>query len=141
MVAFHKQLFRHDPENGLHGDCYRTAVACILGLEPAEVPHVYDGTDDETGVPRMRAWLAERGMALISINFDASVPRAGLLEAAGRASGGLPYLLTGKSRNGCSHVVVCEGEAIIHDPALDNSGIIGPAGDEWWMIEWVVGRV
>jgi hypothetical protein len=141
MVAFHKQLFRHDPENGLHGDCYRTAVACILGLEPADVPHVYDGTDDDTGVQRMRAWLAERGMALIGINFDASVPLAALLEAAGRASGGLPYLLTGKSRNGCSHVVVCEGDTIIHDPALDNSGIVGPAGDEWWMIEWVVGRV
>lgn len=28
-----KQAFKHDPANGIYGDCYRTGIACILGID------------------------------------------------------------------------------------------------------------
>lgn len=38
-MQYHKQLNKRDPENGVFGDCYRTAVACILDKHPSEVIH------------------------------------------------------------------------------------------------------
>lgn len=33
-MKYNKQLFRHHPEQGIFGDCHRTAIACMLDLEP-----------------------------------------------------------------------------------------------------------
>ena len=62
-MKFHKQLYRHDPENGVWGDCYRTAWACLLDLEPEDVPHFCEGfTDDGAATAKLDAWLRERGL-------------------------------------------------------------------------------
>ena len=47
------------------------------------------------------------------------------------------YMLTGKSKNNVGHVVVCCNDRIIHDPSLDNSGIVGPI-DDTFIIEMLV---
>jgi len=36
-----KQIYFHNPEKGSHGDCYRTCIACILEIEPVEVPKLF----------------------------------------------------------------------------------------------------
>jgi hypothetical protein len=65
-VRFTKQLFRHKPDEGVFGDCFRTAIACILELDaiPTEdvahalfcaktfsdgLPYIFSGTS-RTGV-------------------------------------------------------------------------------------------
>ena len=37
--SFQKQANRHDPENGIFGDCYRTCLAGLLGVDRDSVPH------------------------------------------------------------------------------------------------------
>jgi hypothetical protein len=47
----HKQRFRHDPANGIYGDCWRTAIACLLDIQPEEIPHehrVYADNEQQT---------------------------------------------------------------------------------------------
>ena len=50
----HKQLNRHRPEEGVFGDCYRTAIACLLDLRPQDVPHVADTSTMAEQDRRMR---------------------------------------------------------------------------------------
>ncbi|MEY9718807.1 hypothetical protein [Sinorhizobium fredii] len=138
MIQRHQQLLRHKPEEGVHGDCFRTVVACILHLPPEEVPHVYDGTDDETGYERMRAFLRDRGFVLLQVVLNGTMTLEEILAYGARCSAGLPWLLTGESRNGTNHVVVCIGDQIAHDPAIDQSGIVGPTLEGAWWIEWIV---
>lgn len=132
-----KQLNRHDPENGVLGDCYRTAIACLLDLKPEEVPHVHEhvgAMNMQDQQDMMAAWLRERG--LVEVN----VPLAGgaeltpeiALECMERWSGGTHYMLTGYSRTGCNHVVICKGREIVWDPSLTDAGIVGPADDGYY---------
>jgi hypothetical protein len=42
------------------------------------------------------------------------------------------------SKNGCSHVVIAKGDQIVHDPAIDNSGIIGPNDDGFYHVGFLL---
>lgn len=139
MLQRHTQLFRHDPENGTHGDCFRTVVACILGCEPVDVPHVFDGSDDTGGYQRMRDYLEQKGCRLVGCGLRAGeLELQEMLDIAAQWSHGLHYLLTGTSRTGVNHVVICHGNAIVHDTSQNSSGIIGPTLEGNWHIEWIV---
>jgi hypothetical protein len=139
LLQRHTQLFRHDPENGTHGDCFRTVVACILGCDPVDVPHVYDGTDDPTGYQRMRDFLKGKGFRLVGCGYVAGdLQLQDVLNLGAHHSHGLPWLLTGKSRTGVNHVVICQDNEIIHDTSQNSSGIIGPTLEGTWHIEWIV---
>ena len=127
----YKQLYRHDPDNGTTGDCGRAVIACLLDMRPEEVPHFYHDdyfTDDpaEWKGNRLRDdWLRERGLALITVAYDGeAISLEDLL--CQYTDPDVYYVLQGKSRNDTSHVVICEGGKIVHDTALDDSGIIGP---------------
>lgn len=139
-ILKHTQEFKHDPDNGVYGDCWRTVVACLLELPRDAVPHVCNGPDDGKATERMRAFLAERGYAMIQIPIAGDVPLADALALGERCAGGLPYALTGTSRTGVNHVVICEGADIVHDTSITQSGIIGPTSDGLWWLEWYVRR-
>ncbi|HEY0684719.1 MAG TPA: hypothetical protein VGD45_20450 [Steroidobacter sp.] len=120
-----KQLFRHDPANGVYGDCHRTAIACLLDLEPDQVPHFGEHyTDSETFHRRESEWLETRGWCTVSVAYNASLDD--VLRCQGFMNPDVLYLLGGKSRTGCGHTVIGCGDRIIWDPSLDDSGIIGP---------------
>lgn len=133
-----KQLFRHNPAEGTWGDCYRTAVACLLDLATADVPHVYDqGVDGETGTAAMNAFLAGRGLVPVTVIYDGDADLQQVLTAREHYTPGIPYMLIGQSGNNVDHVVIaCDGR-IIWDPSLDDSGIIGPSSDGHWWIEYL----
>lgn len=81
----------------------------------------------------MQDFLAQRGYALASIAFSGGEPQ-GVLNYMKHCNPGLYYLLSGNSKNNCGHVVVCLDDQIIHDPSLDNSGIIAPMSDgNFWI--------
>jgi hypothetical protein len=136
-----KQLFPHKPDEGIWGDCLRTALACLLDVEPDAVPHFNeraDGRDDQDVARLVNEWVGSKGLALISVFFNGETPLDDVLAAAAYGSFGMPFLLSGTSRSGCDHVVICKGSEIVWDPSQVDSGIIGPLKDGRWMIEWLV---
>jgi len=128
-MKYHIQQFKHDPDNGQYGDCYRTAIACILNLEIEDVPHFFhDGADKETCNARVSEWLRERNLALFSAPYDCSLNRLSEIHAS--LNPGALCLLSGKSKTGTNHTVIFKDGKIIHDPSPINAGIIAPCIDE-----------
>lgn len=140
MTPF-KQLYNHDPKNGLYGDCYRTAIGCLLDLPPEKVPHFYDGydqNDDATEANKtVKYWLLQQGVALVQIAYEASL--ADVLTAQSINNPGLYYMLSGRSgKNDCNHVVIACGGDIVWDPSKVNSGVKGPNQNGQIIIEYLV---
>lgn len=133
-----KQLFRHAPEAGVTGDCWRSTIACLLDMHPSEVPHFVEGCwEDGLEVKRRtKAWLATRGLSMVENAFDCDLHD--VLSSVGSINPGLHYLLGGNSRNGTGHSVVCCDDQIVWDPALDNSGIVAPMDDGYYWVTWLV---
>ncbi|MDI1264998.1 MAG: hypothetical protein PS018_17245 [bacterium] len=134
-----KQLFRHRPADGIFGDCHRTAIAIVLDLDAADVPHFMDQSDGKNANDahdRVEAWLNERGIATINILFPGEVPLDEVLStvAACNPRGRPAFILGGKSRNGVNHSVVCCDGEIVCDPSQDDSGIVGPCHDGFYWL-------
>lgn len=133
-----KQKFRHDPANGVYGDCARAAVASIFEMPLDDVPHFYDkDASDIDGKIAFTNFLLERGLRPISVPFPGAIPIEDILGTMRRLNPDVHYLLTGTSRSGVNHVVVCKDDQIIHDPSLDDSGIVGPCSDGCWWLEFI----
>jgi hypothetical protein len=130
-----KQRNRHDPANGVYGDCHRAAVATVLDLALDQVPHFGEGgpAAEEFGV-RAREFRRSKGLVPISAVYAPDSGHLLILHVVGTMNPGVPYLLGGRSRNGVDHTVVCVGDEIVHDPSLDDSGIVGPCGDGWYWV-------
>jgi hypothetical protein len=140
-MRIQKQLNRHQPDKGIYGDCHRTAIACVLDLDPKDVPHFMDKLPNGSDAPdvwgEIERWLNARGLTQINIAFPGAVSLRDVLEAievSNASSPGLVYLLGGTSRNNLNHTVVCCGGEIVCDPSLDNSGIIGPMSHGYWCV-------
>lgn len=131
-----KQLLRHKPP-ATYGDCFRTAIAIVLDMNAADIPHFMDGgVSGEEGAAAAEAFLNARGLTAINIVCDGARPLQAVLDSiAGTNLRQLPvFLVTGTSRNGCAHVVVaCNGD-IVCDPSLDDSGIVGPCDDGFYWL-------
>ena len=62
-----------------------------------------------------------------------------VLATIGYCNPGIVYLLSGYSRTGCAHAVVCRDDKIVHDPSLTDAGIVGPHPDTgFFWISFVV---
>lgn len=132
-----KQLFRHRPQNGEIGDCHRTAIACLLDLEPQDVPHFGEMDWDfdkqcfrENGDfhRNVREWLRTRGLAPVDAVYACTLEE--LLVSLGALNPSAYYLLGGQSRNNVNHTVIGCGGEIVWDPSIDESGIVGPCNPE-----------
>lgn len=135
-----KQLNLHKPTEGIWGDCYRTCIACLLDMAPADVPHFYDGPDIEAEREERRAardaWLHGRGFSLVTVGFDCDL--RDLLRVMEHNNPGTYYILAGFSRTGVNHVVIACGGEIVHDPSLTDGGIIGRCDDGYHWVEFLV---
>lgn len=129
-----KQRNRHDPANGVYGDCHRACVASILELPYEEVPHFSDGPDDGRFAERERDFFARWGLVPITVAYNGHATLDQIMLTLKVQCPGVYALLGGSSRNGTNHsVVVLDGE-ITHDPSIDQSGIVGPCSDgNWWL--------
>lgn len=125
MSDYYKQLHRHDPSEGLIGDCWRTCIANLMGLKPTEVPHfaekyfAADGGDASEFFAATRAWLALRGLALVTIAVN-----AGCLENSLQLSQA-PYIIGGRTGlKDVGHVCLGHGHLqILHDPSGEESAL------------------
>ena len=138
-MLFNKQLYRHDPDNGVWGDCHRTAIACLLNLEPEQVPHFgRNGAPAETFHRRVDVFLRCCGLDTFAVLYPGETSLEDVLATQGHLNPRNLYMLGGTSRTGCNHTVICRGGEIIWDPSLDDSGIIGPMDDGYWWISFLV---
>lgn len=135
-MRFQKQLFRHKPDEGIYGDCARTVIACLLDMEPEEVPHEHREMASGEQFEMHERFLRTRGLARIDIPF-ACDDLDTILTVGEYRSNGMPYVLAGKSRTGVNHVVICQGNKIIWDPSLTDAGIVGPSDDGHFWISWL----
>ena len=138
MIPY-KQLYRHDPENNIWGDCGRTCIACLLEIEPIYVPHFFDN-NNENGNEDMRNWLLARGYNIVQIALNVQNLETALEWAKCTIKHDY-YILLGTSKNNVSHVVICKGNEIVHDPAIGNPGIIGPTADGHIWIDLIYKRI
>lgn len=131
------QANRHKPDEGIYGDCARTVLACLLDLPRDDVPHfAEDDPDTSTFNHRIDNYLAEHhGLARVSVLYPADNGLDPILESIGLMNPGLRFILTGKSKTGVNHVVICQDGKIEHDPSITQAGIIGPCDPDgfYWV--------
>jgi len=135
------QANRHKPDEGLYGDCHRTAIAVLLGLDREEVPHfASDNCTTAVFTERVSSWLDERGLMQLWFVFDGGDLLSTILTALERLNPGVPYLLGGRSRTGVNHTVVCQGGEIVCDPSQTGAGIVGPTDGGYYHVNFIVSK-
>lgn len=109
------------PDGPLIGDCWRTAIATILGLPRDDVPHfVALGWDEDPNTYHdlAQAWLEGRGLTLRYWGvLEQARPWCKFLIAAGKSP-----------RGEWDHAVVIDADTsgLVHDPHPSGTGIDGP---------------
>src|SRR5882672_2255617 len=100
-----------DP-SGVPGDCVRAAVASLLDLDPARVPHFTCQDDVRTwhyaliGFAHEHGWRIDRRTA----DENGTLPEFGLA--------------IGQSPRGLSHAVVAVGGKVVWDPHPSRDGLV-----------------
>ena len=93
------------------GNCYATAISCIIGTEPDEVIQIQEYYDDENWHEILDNWLKENGWEQIQID--------------GHLKGDEIYLVIGESPRDekITHICLYRDGEILHDPHPSNDGI------------------
>ena len=121
-MLHHEQAFRrHQPENGLYGDCFRTLIACLLDLPRDDVPNFAEGLPAWTPeaqaecIRRARAWLApERTVWNFPIKAS---DLATVMGWTARHNPDCRYIVCGGTRwKGVNHAVAAWGDRIEWNP-------------------------
>lgn len=128
----------------VNGNCYPTAVACILEVPPTDVPNIETLWDVGTGFAYdvMHKWLNEKGYKLRDFAVEYSVFHEGsekikdtinvdyLSNLSEDTKAQLReelkdkyYMVSGKSRRGIYHVCIYKNGSLIHDPHPTSEGI------------------
>lgn len=132
-----KQQYRHDPPR-IWGDCHRACIASILELPLAAVPNFHEPPPGEPwhaarAAIREREFLIARGFVPITTAFTSDTPLADILHSQRHYNPDTYWILGGTSKNGVGHSVVVYDGRIVHDPSLDESGIVGPMDEgHYW---------
>jgi len=122
----HIQRIKHDPENGQYGDCYRTAIACLLDVEPEEVPHF---CIPEISDPHdlMSHWLLEyKKCSIFTSVFSGDNTYKEVLQYVEFNNKNIYYLLSARSKI-ANHIWICINNEIVHDPSGNNITPLGPS--------------
>jgi hypothetical protein len=129
-----KQRNLHKPDEGIYGDCHRAVIASLLELEIEEVPHFGDeAPDGREFYRRVREFLLTKDLIDVNIVYNAEL--SGVLKVMKSMNPGLYYILGGLSKTGVDHSVICFEDEIVHDPSINQSGIVGPCKNDglYWV--------
>lgn len=134
------QLFRHRPDEGQIGDCWRTVIACLLNMPAADVPHFVQTCWNEsaTATARLRAWLASVGYGYVEMAYTGTGALQSILDSIADCNPNTYYLLGGNSKTGCGHCVIGLNDQVAWDPSPDAVGITGPMDDGYYWIGFLV---
>ncbi|EGF93816.1 hypothetical protein ABI_00480 [Asticcacaulis biprosthecium C19] len=131
------QLFRHRPDQGIWGDCHRTCIANILEIPAADVPHSHQEMSGEEFKAQMDGYLASLG--LISLTLWWPKPIDYILGIHRDLNPEISYILSGRTKKGIDHSVLCVGGVIRKNPSLDpDNDLVTPASDQNFQTTYVV---
>lgn len=127
----------------VYGDCQRTCIAMLMGLDPSEVPHFGDANLFPPDASRSAeaGWLCSRGYGYVQVPVFGEWG----LDYIKTLVGGVPVIVSGRSPRGdWNHdVVLFDGQ--IFDPHPDDLGLAGPCIDkdkpdepEWYWVRFMV---
>lgn len=124
MTPIYQEHPYHAPEKGIFGDCYRAALASLLDMPLADVPHFVTYPEAERrGV--YREFL--RPLGLLPVN----IPGPGFMASIAGSGIDCYHLILGAAKDdGCPHTCVGRNGVIVHDPGPDQKGLEG--GIEDW---------
>jgi hypothetical protein len=137
-----KQLFRHEPHNGINGDCWRTSLACLLEIPQYKVPHFLQ-VEMETGyraAQHIYDWLFDRDLHIVDIPIY-DIEQWFKFNAVQNPN--TYYLLGGTSPRGWGHSVVALGGKVVWDPSKASDGdfansLTGPMSDGFYWASFIV---
>jgi hypothetical protein len=112
-----KQTILHDPENGLHGNCFSAVLASLLHL-PIETIPVF--SDPDHWVKDLNAWLRPHGLAYLSFPdpaFSHTLSNFGI-EGLHHEIGGM----TTRWKD-VGHSCVAEDGRLVFDPHPSDDGL------------------
>jgi hypothetical protein len=134
-------MFKHDPANGIYGDCWRTVIACLLDKPVDTIQHEHKPYDGGEQTAIVRGYLQGLGLDLFTIAYEIKTLEdvQSVMDIMQANNPRVYYMMSGMSRTGVNHVVICKGDKIVHDTSLTNSGIIGPQDNGQLLIEIIVG--
>ncbi len=125
------QKNKHDPANGVFGDCQRACIASMLDLRLEEVPHFADGwPSSDVFAKRLNDFLRLFDMVGIHIAYIGELDR--VMDCIALNNPGVYYTLSGSSSRGFDHCTIALGSEIVHDPAVNPGNahsIVGPCAD------------
>lgn len=138
QLRLQKQAYLHRPDEGTFGDCHRTCIASLLGVDRDSVPNWgvhYDNHDAFQAA--CDSYLADHGLRRIifPVHTENGYPDE-ILAWMKAANPGVYYLLTGTSKNGTNHVVIAKDDVIVWDPAIDDAGIVAGCNDNGTPTNW-----
>ena len=153
-MRHYKQLHRHDPENGVWGDCHRTALACLLNLQPQQVPH-YIGEHELAKTQgcefdwelAQEKWLNRLGYTSVDIVFGNGEPDPDLERLQSifsfmeQRNPDIYYLLGGRSPRHTNHTVVCRGGSFEWDPHPDGGFLVGPMDHGYYEVTFLLPKI
>ena len=108
-----------DEDQKIIGDCYRTALACILDRDPSEVPHFAESTWYDADA---RRWLVEHyGLTLVRTRVQSLANGWQLDLEKGRQD--VYHLVIGRTARGTLHACVGLNGKVVWDPHPSRSGL------------------
>lgn len=144
-MKIQKGLIDHDPDSGRIGDCFRTCVACVLGMEAKDVPHFYgdilpkDFTEKDAlkVYNNLKKWLWGQGYSIVNTSMPGDFSYERVMEEIANWTE-MPVILTGSSGGGSNHSVVVYRGGVICDPSYDGPNLVGPHDGGVWGAEILV---
>lgn len=123
---------KHDPANGVYGDCLRACVASMLEAPLSLVPHFhFDGCEDDTEIrARLDDYLdSYHSLTSWVVAWHESVSLDVILRNMMANNPNRNYVLIGGTAAGDPHAAIYRNDELLHDPsAWGTGGIIGPWG-------------
>lgn len=130
MTPIYQEHPYHAPERGIFGDCYRAALASLLDMPLATVPHFVRYPEAERR-DLYREFL--RPLGLIPVN----IPGPGFMASIAGSGIDCYHLILGAAKDdGCPHTCVGRNGVVVHDPGPTQPGLEGGIED-WEMVVFV----
>ena len=109
------QTVLHDPENGLHGNCFSAVLSSLLHVPIEDVPIF---SDPIAWVKDVNNWLRPYGLAYLNVTDFAH-------HAEGYGIEDCWHEMSGETKRSADllHAVVGKDGQAIHDPHPDDSGL------------------
>lgn len=141
----HTQTLKHDPANGVNGNCQQTVFACLLGLDIADVPHFGEGLDfsnrehDIVFHNRYQEFLDIYDLREFTVAYNSEVMSLDdVLRCTSTNNPNIPLIIGVQARPGVNHSVIAYNGKIVHDPLGKVLDTYGPLDIGVWSVSVLV---